>query len=280
MKNELMIQHLNKNYGDVQALKDVTLNLSPGIYGLLGHNGAGKSTLMNILTTSLPYSEGEILWNGENIHTLGREYRRILGYMPQQQSLSLDLSVQSFLFYMAAMKKVRKPARKIHELLKSLGLYNVRRRRLGNLSGGMRQRALIAQALLNDPQLLLLDEPTAGLDPLERRHFRDIIADTAKDRIILLATHVISDVEFIADQIIMMKDGKVLAVRSQAEYLKDTHVYEMPESEMMARVNDPTVKIVNRMALGNEIMVRFLSANVYPNEVPASMEDVYLDWLG
>ena len=276
--NELKIEHLRKCYGTIEAIKDLSLVFTPGIYGLLGHNGAGKSTLMNILTTTMGYDSGSIFWNGQDIHQLDENYRDVLGYMPQQQTLALDMSIRTFLYYMAAMKEVRKPARRIHDLLKSLNLYDVRNRKLGSLSGGMRQRALIAQALLNEPKLLLLDEPTAGLDPLERKHFRDIIARIAEDRIILIATHVISDVEFIADRIIMMKNGEILTVSDQASLMANTHVYETSEAALPGE--DSTIKVVNRMAVDGEIRIRFISENTYPHEVPATMEDVYLDWLG
>ncbi|MBR2812204.1 MAG: ATP-binding cassette domain-containing protein [Solobacterium sp.] len=276
--NELKIEHLRKNYGKVRAIKDLSLVLKPGIYGLLGQNGAGKSTLMNILTTTLDYDEGEVLWNGKDIHKLGSKYREVLGYMPQQQTLSLEMNVRTFLFYMAAMKEVKKPAKKIHALLKNLNLADVRNRRLESLSGGMRQRVLIAQALLNDPQILLLDEPTAGLDPVERKNFRDIIADIAGEKIILIATHVISDVEFIADQIIMMKEGEVLTVERQEALMAATHVYETEDLSLIQ--SDPSARIVNRMAAEGKIQIRFISDQTYEREVPATMEDVYLAWLG
>lgn len=187
---------------------------------MLGHNGAGKSTLLNILTCTLNYDEGTILYNGIDILKLGKEYRNVLGFMPQAQQLYVDLSVEDFLYYMASLKKISHSKETIDSLLKKVNMYQYRKRSLKGLSGGMRQRVMIAQALLNDPKILLLDEPTAGLDPVERKNLRNIIASIAEDRIILLATHVISDVEFIAEEIIMMKNGKVLTCSSQKELMQ------------------------------------------------------------
>ncbi len=278
--NELRMEHLVKRYGNVIALSDVSLTLTDGIYGLLGHNGAGKTTLMNILTATLDYDEGTILYNNKDIKRLGKRYRSILGYMPQQQTLSLDMSVSYFLQYMAAAKEIENAKDKVESLMNSLNLTKYRHRHLANLSGGMRQRTLIAQALLNEPKILLLDEPTAGLDPLERRNFRDIVANIAMERIIVIATHVISDIEFIGNKVVMMKNGHLLAVDSQENLMANTHVFETDEDADSLLKRDPTVKVVNRSLVNGTLRTRFISKRQYENQVPSTMEDVYLDWLG
>ena len=210
---ELQIKNVSKSYGkSKRALDNFTLTLTPGVYGLLGANGAGKSTLMNILTDNLSADKGEILWNGENIKRLGKKYRSIIGYMPQQQGLYDSFTANRFLWYMAALKGLKKKDAKkqINELLDIVSLKQDAHKRLGDFSGGMKQRILIAQALLGEPKLLILDEPTAGLDPKERIRIRSFISEIAADKIVILVTHVVSDIECIADRIILMKNGHII----------------------------------------------------------------------
>ena len=210
----LEIKNVNKTYkkGYVKALNNFSAELTPGVYGLLGPNGAGKSTLMNIITDNLNADSGEVLFDGKNIKRLGKDYRSVLGYMPQQQGLYDDFTANRFLWYMAALKGLKKKEakEKIPRLLETVNLTSVAHKKLGSFSGGMKQRVLIAQALLNDPKILILDEPTAGLDPKERIRIRNFISTIAKDKIVILATHVVSDVEFIAKEIILLKDGELL----------------------------------------------------------------------
>ncbi len=279
MNDTLQIIHLVKNYGKVKALQSVDFELHNGIYGLLGHNGAGKSTLLNILTGTLNFDSGEILWNGKDIRELGKQYRQDLGYMPQAQHLTADMTVESFMYYIASLKKIPDAKTMVPDLLKKVNMDRFLHRKLKALSGGMRQRVMIAQALLNRPKILLLDEPTAGLDPVERKNFRNLIASIAEDRIIILATHVISDVEFIASEIIMMKQGKVLTCASQRELMEKTNVYETVEDIESLIQQDPSIKIVNQTYVNGEIHTRFLSAIPHENKVPATLDDVYLDWL-
>ena len=199
---EIRISHLTKRFGDKTALDDVSLTLDAGVHALLGPNGAGKSTLINILTDSIERDKGEVLYNDYEITSLGAKYRELLGYMPQQQRLYDNYTAEEFLKYMAAVKGIA-PARareQIAELLKVVNLWEVRRKKVGGFSGGMKQRVLLAQALLGEPRILILDEPTAGLDPSERINIRNYIATVAQKMIVLFATHVVSDIECIAKE--------------------------------------------------------------------------------
>lgn len=209
---ELVIKDLTKKYGEKVALRDFSYTFTPGIYGILGANGAGKSTLMNLITDNVKRTEGQILWDGTDILKLGASFRALLGYMPQQQGMYSDFSARAFLRYMADVKGLkRKQANKqIEELLELVNLKADAHKKLGGFSGGMRQRVLLAQALLGEPQILILDEPTAGLDPKERIRLRKYIADLAENRIVFLTTHIVSDIESIATDVLLMKDGALV----------------------------------------------------------------------
>lgn len=209
---ELRIEHLTKRYGEKVALRDFTYTFTPGIYGILGANGAGKSTLMNLITDNVKRNEGQILWNGTDILKLGKSFRAKLGYMPQQQGMYNDFSARAFLRYMAQVKEIpKKQAREqIEQLLDVVNLREDAHKKVGGFSGGMRQRVLLAQALLGDPQILILDEPTAGLDPKERLRLRQYISDLAQDRIVFLTTHIVSDIESIAGDVLLMKQGELV----------------------------------------------------------------------
>ena len=198
--------------GDRPALDQINLRLEPGVYGLLGPNGAGKSTLMNIITGNLDPTDGEVRWEGKNIRSLGASYRSLLGYAPQQQGLYDHFSGLRFLSYMAALKGITKKeqAGEIRRVLDFVNLWDDRKRPLGTYSGGMKQRILIAQALLGDPKCIVLDEPTAGLDPRERVRVRERIRAISGKRIILVSTHVVSDIEPIAEEILLLKAGKLV----------------------------------------------------------------------
>ena len=209
----LTIQNLTKTYGNKVALREFSYTFTPGIYGILGANGAGKSTLMNLITDNVKRDSGEILWNGTDILKLGRSFRRELGYMPQQQGMYPDYSARDFLCYMAAVKELprKESRRQIEELLEVVNLSDDAHKRLGGFSGGMRQRVLLAQALLGDPKILILDEPTAGLDPKERLRLRQYISDLAQNKIVFLTTHIVSDIESIANDVLLMKQGELVA---------------------------------------------------------------------
>ena len=209
---ELRIEHLTKKYGEKVALRDFTYTFTPGIYGILGANGAGKSTLMNLITDNVKRNEGQILWDGTDILKLGKLFRAKLGYMPQQQGMYNDFSARAFLRYMAQVKEIPKKQadEQIEQLLDVVNLREDAHKKVGGFSGGMRQRVLLAQALLGDPKILILDEPTAGLDPRERLRLRQYISDLAQDRIVFLTTHIVSDIESIADDVLLMKQGELV----------------------------------------------------------------------
>ena len=207
------IKNLRKTYGKKVALKSFSYTFEDGIYGMLGANGAGKSTLMNLLTDNVKRDSGEILYDGKEILKMGGSYLEKVGYMPQQQGFYESFSARMFLVYMAELKGLRKKEAKkqIENLLEIVHLSHVADKKIGGFSGGMKQRVLLAQALLGNPKLLILDEPTAGLDPKERVNLRNYIHQLSQNKIILLATHVVSDVESIADRILIMKAGELVA---------------------------------------------------------------------
>lgn len=205
----LEVRSLSKNYGKVQALKNVSFKIDTGVYGLLGPNGAGKSTMIRIITGSMRASSGEVLYNGRRIRENEKAYKKILGYVPQRQGMYDSFTAARFLEYMAVLKDLKRKEipEEVERVLKIVGLQEDALRRLGGFSGGMKQRVLIAQALLGDPRIIILDEPTAGLDPKERIKIRNFISRIGENRTILLATHVVSDVESIAREILLLGDG-------------------------------------------------------------------------
>lgn len=211
--NTLSIENLSKHYGSKCALNNVSLTLTDGIYGLLGPNGAGKSTLMNVITQNIPFDKGvSITWNGESTTDLGVKFRSIIGFMPQQQELYPTFTAERFVGYLAALKGIpsKEISSQVSRVLSLVELSDCAGKKIGGFSGGMKQRVLIAQALLGNPKLLILDEPTAGLDPKQRVIVRRLISSLSKDRIIIVSTHIVSDIESIADRIIMIKSGEII----------------------------------------------------------------------
>ena len=209
---ELKLTNLTKRYGNNVALDSLSVTFTPGIYGILGANGAGKSTMMNLITDNISRDGGEITFDGEEILDLDDDFRAVLGYMPQQQGVYGQMTAESFVSYMGRLKGMRgrELAVQVADVLELTNLTDVRYKKVGAFSGGMKQRVLLAQALLGDPKVLILDEPTAGLDPKERVRIRSFIEELAKDRIVLLATHIVSDIESIADEVMLLKKGKLL----------------------------------------------------------------------
>ena len=231
---ELQLEHLSKTYGTVQALKDISYTFKPGIYGILGANGAGKSTMINLITDNVARDKGSaggsILYDGQDILKLGSRFRGIIGYMPQQQGFYEDFSPKAFLRYMAEIKGIKGKnengqtvKEQIDELLEVVNLTSVAYKKIGGFSGGMKQRVLLAQALLGDPDILILDEPTAGLDPKERIAIRNYIAELSRNKIILFATHVVSDIECIADYVLLLKKGEIIAMGTPVELIEKMH---------------------------------------------------------
>ncbi len=217
----LEIKELTKKYGSFTALDNINLTLDTGVYGILGANGAGKSTLLNLITDNIPRTTGEILYQGKDILSLGADFRKLVGYTPQLQGMYEEFTAGQFMRYIGALKGMKsKPCKEqTQDLLSLVGLDKHSHKKLGTFSGGMRQRILLAAAMLDNPQILILDEPTAGLDPEERIRLRNHIAEISKDRIVLLATHVVSDIECIAEKVILMKRGQVIHFASPIQLM-------------------------------------------------------------
>ena len=271
-------------YGEKEALKELTLRLSPGIYGLLGPNGAGKSTLMKLICMLIEPTTGTILFDGKDIRTERKNFLKRLGYMPQQHCLYPEFRVEEYLHYIGTLKGMNKKSveQSSEELLKKVRLLDVRTQKIRTLSGGMQQRLMFAQALLDNPKVLILDEPTAGLDPEKRIEMRNLIAEYAKDKIIIIATHVVSDVELIADKILLLNKGELLAKSSVLELTKSLYgkVCEL-EVEEELEVLEKKYRISSVYRREGKIYAKVLlktgeklpekAAKVYPD-----LEDVYL----
>lgn len=280
---KLNITNLTKKYGDLTALDSFTYEFTAGVYGLLGPNGAGKSTLMNVITDNLKATSGEVRFDGVSTTEMGAGFRKILGFMPQQQGLYPNFTLERFLYYMSALKGMKKQdaASDIERLLNLVNLQEHRNKKLGGFSGGMKQRALIAQAMLGDPKVIILDEPTAGLDPKERIRIRNLIAEIAFDKIVIIATHVVSDIEFIAKEVLLLKKGKIIDSGKPHELCEKIigKVFEITTSE------DKLSEISNKYKVGNiskdeeKIYVRVISESTPEYEYVTckpDIEDLYL----
>ncbi len=220
---ELEFKELTKKYGENLALDGFTTTLENGVYGLLGPNGAGKSTLMNLITDNIKRTSGSILYNGKDILELGAKFRQKLGYMPQQQGIYGNMTAKEFLMYMSSVKGVKRSDAKKHieQLLEIVNLSDVAGKKLAEFSGGMKQRVMLAQAVMNEPEVIILDEPTAGLDPKERIRMRDFIKELSENKIVLLATHVVSDIEKISKEILLMKKGSLVQKGTPENLIKN-----------------------------------------------------------
>ena len=286
---KMELKNLTKSYekGKI-ALDHFSAALEPGVYGLLGPNGAGKSTLMNLITQNLEPDEGEILINGISTAKMGASYRDVLGYMPQQQGLYDRFSALEFLRYFAALKglKAKESRKRIEELLEVVNLTEARNRKLGGFSGGMKQRVLLAQALLNNPRVLILDEPTAGLDPRERIRFRNLIAEQAFDKIVLLATHVISDIEYIAKEIIVLDSGTIRIADSPEAIMESiaSLVHEICVPEEMVEQVRKQYRVCSIRKEHTGIWMRILAEHApkcyRERETGVSLDDAYLYYFG
>lgn len=281
---KLEINNLSKNYGKIQALREINLVLEDGVYGLLGPNGAGKSTLIHLLTDNLPRDTGTILWDGQDILKLGKQYRSILGYMPQQQGYYEDFPAGAFLMYMAKLKGMDRNAavKRTAELLSVVNLEEHRNEKIGTFSGGMKQRLLLAQALLNDPKLLILDEPTAGVDPQERIRIRNFISEIASGRIVIVATHIVSDVEAIAKEVILMKKGEIIEKDVPFQLIekvnKNVYEIEVAQEQLEEIQNRYIVSNLRHTAggLAAKVIVQNMPEDFTGKEAEANLEDVYL----
>lgn len=284
---ELKMIKLTKQFGKFTAVDHMNLTMANGVYGLLGVNGAGKTTLMRMICTLLQPSSGQILCNGKDIFKMGADYRKLLGYLPQDFGFYPEFTVKDYLLYIAALKGIR-PAvakKRVKDLISKVGLSKAANKKMKKLSGGMKRRAGIAQAMLNDPKILILDEPTAGLDPNERIRFRNLISELSEDRLVLLSTHIVSDVEYIANEIWLMKDGQLLHKGTANELIRS-----MPENvwKCYADKSDVPVlmkryKISNIKSEPHGVELRIISREKpFPDAVmeEANLEDVFLYYFG
>lgn len=281
---ELKLDMLTKKFGSAIAVDRVSASFVPGVYGLLGANGAGKTTLMRMVCDVLKPTSGSILWNGSPIDRLGADYRALLGYLPQDFGYYPDFTALDFMLYLASLKGIegQRAKHRSMELLSMVGLERVAKRKIKTFSGGMKQRLGIAQAVINDPKILVLDEPTAGLDPKERVRFRNLISSLAQDKVVVLSTHIVSDVEYIADEILIMRAGSIIATGTVEEIVANIrgYVWECTVSPQEAN------SMATRMNIGNlhydrngMAVVRIVSdAKPHPQASPIepTLEDVYL----
>ena len=284
---ELQLEHLSKQYGTKCAVDDVSATLVPGVYGLLGANGAGKTTLMRMICGVLKPTSGAIKLDGKTIEELGEQYYSHLGYMPQDFGFYPDFTAREFMLYMAAVKGLDKQTAitRTEELLRMVNLNDVADKKIKSYSGGMKQRLGIAQAELNNPSILILDEPTAGLDPKERVRFRNLISDFAKEKIVILSTHIVSDVSYIADTILMMKQGKFLLQEPMATVTDSIKgkVWELLVDEKKANEYSRIFSVVNLHHEGEKVRLRIVDENKPEDGATTAnpnLEDLFLYHFG
>lgn len=284
---ELKVSNITKNFKDLKAVDGVSYTFNKGVYGLLGVNGAGKTTLMRMLCTLTKPDNGEISFDGNNIFSLDDEYRKILGYLPQDFGFYPEFTVWDYMGYISSIKGLRPSVGKqrSEELLKQVGMWRLKNKKMKKLSGGMKRRVGIAQAMLNDPKILILDEPTAGLDPSERIRFRNLISELSENRIVLLSTHIVSDVEYIAGQILLMKDGKIERSGTAEEIISS-----IPEKVWVLCTERENVdhylknyKVSNIKSTSDGAELRIISAEKPKDnatKVNITLEDVFLSYFG
>ena len=282
MSAKIKIRDLNQYYGKKQALKNVNLTIETGMFGLLGRNGAGKTTLMKVLATLLPKTEGHVSVCGRSV-SKAQEVRRITGYLPQDFSMYPNMSVYEAMDYLGVLSGLNKAQRKqrIPELLRRVNLQDDRRKKVKALSGGMKRRLGIAQAILHDPKILIVDEPTAGLDPEERVRFRNLLCEIAEDRIVILSTHIVGDIEATCENIAVLDAGEIIFKGTVAELIDmaEGSVYQAEISKKELELLKKRCIVTSMLTLGNNVMVRFLSdskpfASAKPCE--AGVEDAYM----
>lgn len=284
---KLELKNITKTFGTITALDNFSMTFETGIYGILGANGAGKSTMINLITDNIPRDRGtnggEILFDGKEILQMGGAFRKLVGYMPQQQGYYEDFSAKAFLNYMASVKGIPKKEakRQIDDLLAVVNLKDKAHNKMGGFSGGMKQRVLLAAALLGDPKILILDEPTAGLDPKERIGIRNYIAGLSKDKIILFATHVVSDIECISDQVMLIKKGCLVTVGTPQELIRGMYgkvsekTCELEEVEQLQK----KYKVGNIRQRSDGLALRIVGDDLpqtFQRVSNIDLEDVYL----
>ncbi len=278
---ELKINNVSKSYKQNKALSGFTMTLTPGIYALLGPNGSGKSTLMNIITENLKRDSGEITYDGKDILKMGEEYLGLLGYMPQYPGIYPQFTAEEYLYYIAALKGVGDPAEQVTEILCAVELDDVRSMKTSTFSGGMKQRLALAQAVIGDPKILLLDEPTAGLDPKQRIAVRNYISKISLDKIVIIATHVVSDIEYIAKTAIFLKKGVIADCGAPSELAKKAAggVWSIRCGADEVTAYQNRYKVINIQSDGADVNLRVLSytkpADNAKPEAP-TLEDEYI----
>jgi ABC-2 type transport system ATP-binding protein len=280
---ELVIDQVSKRYGQHWALRQLSMRCEPGLLGLVGPNGAGKTTLLRMIATLLDPTQGTIRWNGQDIRTHGEVLREVLGYLPQEFGIYREFSGRQFLRYLAAMKGLPGPLaeRRVDEVLEIVAMEQAADRNLATYSGGMKQRIGIAQALLNDPELLIVDEPTAGLDPAERVRFRNLLASLTSTRVIILSTHIISDVEAVANRLVILQEGRVLADTTPQALLESSigKVWSLTTDQATALRLQTSYQVSTMVNQMNGIALRLISES-RPHEsavvTDPTLEEAYL----
>ena len=280
---ELQVEHLCKSYRKKEALQDISFTLRRGIYGLLGENGAGKSTLMRMMATVDFPTKGNIRYGGKDIFGMDEGYRSLIGYMPQDYSVYPGFTAKDFLEYMGVLKGIPRTKLKdrIMEILEFVNLSEAADKKVKTFSGGMKRRIGIAQAIINEPEILILDEPTAGLDPRERIRFSNIISDMGKDKIVLLSTHIVSDIEAVATELVVVKKGKVLETGNVDELVRKVRgqVWETVVSQEVYQQLRKERSVIHLKQMGREVQVRFIGEE-YPEadgcRAEPTLEDYYV----